>query len=193
MSNLKDIATRELVRDILEHPECRDWTLQGLGMLRTYLTEELRLHVWDKHFAVPGVSELHTHPWALDSLVVAGALRNVRYRPTGKVNGMPYMRQRLKCGAGACLEGEPELAFLRAMEVEYYAAGECYHQEAYEIHQSFPENGTVTLVQRTFNGDRDHALVFWPYEMGWVTAEPRPATEMEVQAITSNALQRWFS
>lgn len=195
MSDLLSFAvTRRLVQDILEHPGRCSWTLQGLGMLRTYLSKELRLHIWDKRFAVPGVSELHTHPWDFESLVVAGVVRNIRYDRYGPSfsQGLPYMRQTLKCGTGGCLVGEPDLVMLVADAVESYGRGCVYRQASTTIHQSIPENGTVTVVRRTFNEDEDHAYVFWPYETTWVSAEPRPATPEEVHAITRASLEKWF-
>lgn len=187
-------ATRLLVRDLLERPLGREWTLQGLGMLRTYLSKEVRLHIWDKRYAVPGVSELHTHPWDFSSLVVAGVVRNVRHLSySGPTIGLPYIRQALRCGAGGGLQGVPEPVFLAARDVEYYDAGTSYRQTAGEIHRSVPEDGTVTLVQREFYEDKDAAHVFWPDGQVWVSAEPRPATDEEVLAITGNALKRWFA
>jgi thymidylate synthase (FAD) len=39
------LAVNALVRKVLENPDRFDWQIQGLGMLRTYLSREVRLHL----------------------------------------------------------------------------------------------------------------------------------------------------
>lgn len=184
------------------------WTLQGLGMLRTYLGEDkqVRLHVWDdRYIAEPTPSELHTHPWHMYSYVVAGEVRNTRFTiPTPAYSlhdsevflyserNAEYMKQTIFCGIGGGLCGDPEHAVLRAEDEEVYTAGQVYKQHAEEIHKSNPLRGTVTLVTRGFGEDVDHAEVYWPAGEEWITAEPRPATPEEVSDICTLALQTWF-
>lgn len=184
------------IRFILRNAPKSDWTLQGFGMLRFNLSPDLRLHVWSEADKVPGVSEIHTHPWDFRSLCVAGCVRNRRYteRAAGP-DRLPMLRQTIQCGVGACLKGDPELVNLYAERIEYINAdrgARSYRQDAREIHSSHPEDGTVTLVQRTFKADTEHAYVYWPAGTEWVTAEPRTATPEEVERITQNALNRWF-
>lgn len=188
---------QEIVLDILRKPLEREWSLQGLGMLRTYINPELRLHVWDPRFKFAEVSEMHTHPWNFHSIVIAGEVRNTRFvevsdddflQNAGLVN-----RQQIFCGVGGglCDEASSQVR-LREQPSEIYTAGDAYSQLADEIHVSTPEAGTVTLVHREVVGDADHAFVFWPVGEEWVTAEPRPATTAEIEAICSNALVTWF-
>jgi hypothetical protein len=59
-------AAQLVVRSILEDP-MRQWTVQGLGMLRTYLPDNARLHIWNPALKFEEVSEHHTHPWDLVS------------------------------------------------------------------------------------------------------------------------------
>jgi hypothetical protein len=184
-------AIKALARGILQRAESFDWTLQGLGMLRTYLSKEVRLHVWDDRYAVRGVSTMHTHPWDFESLVVAGVLINKRYRVGD--HGLPYNAQELRCGPGGCLKSSPYLVYLnQAPGVEAYTDGELYTQRADEIHVTKPQRGTVTLIHRRFHEDEDTARVYWPRGSRWVSAEPRPATPEEIQEITSHALSTWF-
>ena len=68
--------TKDIVSFILDHPADDGWTLQGLGMLRLYLTPTLRLHVWDSRYAVEGVSTMHNHSWHFSLYVVAGEIQN---------------------------------------------------------------------------------------------------------------------
>lgn len=188
-------ATKTLVQHLLEHPQSAEWTLQGFGMLRCYLRPEVRLHVWDSAFRAPDVSDLHTHPWDFRSLVVAGRVRNYRFVESDGTSveshgAIPRRRQTIRCGEGGGLVGEPVDVFLTEQPTEVFEEGESYVQRAEEIHRSLPEDGTVTIIEREFKDDTEHAFVYFQGE--WVTAEPRPATDAEVQQILSGSLARWF-
>jgi hypothetical protein len=195
-AEMKNRTTKALVEHLLRNPESMEWTLQGLGMLRCYLKPEVRLHVWDSGFKAPGVSELHTHPWNFHSLVVAGKVRNYRYVETtegasqGTGQQIPRRRQTIRCGEGGGLIGEPVDVLLAEQPTETFEAGETYTQEAAEIHKSIPEDGTVTIIEREFKPDTEHAYVYFQGE--WGTAEPRAAKPEEVYAILGNALGTWF-
>lgn len=187
-----------LVKAVLEAAHVYKWQIQGLGMLRLYLSKAVRLHVWHSGFTSPGVSTLHTHPWDFDSLVVAGELQNVRYREwTGRDRikskaAREYYSSLLHCGPGGGLKEDPQLVYLEQLPPEFYREGDIYAEKAEEIHESKPKDGTVTVVTRQFKPDEDHARVFWPVGTAWGSAIPREATPQEVKAITQFALQRWF-
>lgn len=191
---LQDKIINAAVRSILENPLTREWSLQGFGMLRTYLDKEVRLHIWDSRYKVDEVSEIHTHPWHFDSLVVAGQVQNLRYWrvPSYRHDSMLFNKQLIKCGVGGCMVGSPTVEALAIASREVFIAGETYRQSAKEIHQSLPEDGTVTIVRRQFLDDEDHAYVFFPHSEKWVSAEPREATAEEVSNICQNALSTWF-
>ena len=186
------VTKKLLVKQILQKADSYKWSIQGLGMLRLYLSDEVRLHVWDSRYRVDSVSPLHTHPWSFVSDVVAGAVRQFRYTLTDSPHGTPYNRAMIKCGAGAFTLDAPEPVRLFTGALEQYAEGTTYGQMKDEIHESFPENGTVTIVTRQFDADRDHAYVLWQGNGGFVSAEPRTATPSEVFTITQHALGRWF-
>lgn len=189
------IHDRALVKAILEHADAYAWTLQGLGMLRTYISPELRLHVWSGDARSDGVSEIHTHPWQFSSLVIAGRVVNVRFDETQNSNRGTldtYKRQAILCGEGGGLVGDPDTVHLAARQQETYLEGHIYQQRADEIHRSLPEDGTVTLIYRQFLEDADHAYVYWPEDCEWGSAEPRPATDDEVARIVGVALDKWF-
>lgn len=188
---LVDNITPALVKMILLNHRHFEWTLQGFGMLRTYIGKELRLHVWDSRFQVDDVTQMHTHPWNFRSLVVAGQVENVRYveRPEWQA----FDRYEILCGEGGHITSEPEQVYLSAEPPEIYAAGHVYSQEANEIHSSHPLDGTVTLIYREFLDDEDHAYVYCEQGKEWISAEPRAATPAEVGAICQNALERWFA
>jgi hypothetical protein len=188
-------VVKSLVKKILESPTDHEWTLQGLGMLRLYLDDERRLHVWDSRYAVENVSQMHTHPWNFKSHVVAGELHNTRFvvvdSEPAPTTAKEFNKQTIFCGVGGGLVDSPRKVHLDVYSQEFYSERESYDELAHEIHISQPVDGTVTIVKREFLEDADHALVFW--ETGeWVSAEPRPATEKEILDITSYSLNRWF-
>lgn len=195
METMKDLITIKLVQNMLEHPERHDWSLQGLGMLRTYLDADhrLRLHVWTEAGANEGVSELHTHPWDFTSIVIAGEVINRIYiKELSGAGDKEWQEQTIRCGEGGGLVGEPEIVKLTEKPLERYGSGETYSQYARQIHQSSPADGTVTIIKRTFGKDTEHAYVYFPVGDEWVTAEPRPATDEEAKTICDNALGKWF-
>jgi hypothetical protein len=183
---------KSLVQKILEHPLGHEWTLQGLGMLRLYLDDKRRMHIWDDRFKAENVSEIHTHPWNFKSTIVAGIVRN---QICIEAQGSPvtHWKQSIFCGAGGGLEGIADRVRLMESEYQTYNEGDIYSELAHEIHVSTPERGTVTIVEREFLQDSDHAFVYW--EGGahdWVSAEPRPAEPYEVISICDNSLATWF-
>lgn len=183
--------TKRLVRHILENADKFEWSLQGFGMLRTYFGEDLRLHIWDSSFAVDEVSTIHDHPWDFVSTIVAGAIKNQRY--TIDPTGQEWQKQLIVCGPGGHSEGTTEPVPLLAQEPEFYVAGDNYFQSADELHESVPEDGTVTVIHRNFSrSDRDLATVCFPVGQEWVSAEPRPAHQREVATICGRALKLWF-
>ncbi len=190
--------TRLLVENILIRPEGFDWTVQGLGILRIYLSKAVRLHIWDMSLRVPGVSALHTHPWDLASTVVAGRYKQHRYLETAKLPNPSYAEKQtfrtceIQCGENACVTTESAEIELTECPIEIVPEGGSYFQKAEEIHLSCPEDGTVTLIERTFKEDTEHARVFWRGVGGWVDAKPRPATELEIKDVTLRALATWF-
>lgn len=190
---MKDDTLKALVRNVLARPFDREWSVQGLGMLRTYLTDDrsARLHVWDDRLQVEDASQTHTHPWDMVSTVVGGLIRNTRL---DIADGAPnFNQQLLLCGVGGGLEGAPQPVRLVAQPTEYISAVSSYTQRADEIHVSDSFRGTVTIVEREFGSDVDHAFVFWPIGAEWGSAEPRPASVMEIHETCSYALERWFA
>lgn len=192
--------TKALVKSILEWPGARDWSLQGFGMLRTYLAPDLRLHVWDSRWKVENVTTMHTHPWNFISSVVAGGVKNRRYYKHGEVPAhvpvnsasLLYREQEILCGVGGHETETSDVVMLVAGHAEMITEGQHYHQLAHEIHSSEPVDGTVSIIQRQFLNDADHAFVYVPDGQEWVSAEPRPANKDEVEAICTYALNTWF-
>lgn len=180
------------------------WSVQGLGMLRIYLTPEIRLHVWDQSLRVPNVSDIHDHPWDFRSYVVSGELANARFYEfmngmtsdealahTRARDGFEARRVRIRCGPGAHVVEPAAEVTLYPRSMLCHRSGEWYEQSAYEIHKTIPaRDGTVTLVERVFRADTEHARVYYTTPE-WVDAKPRPATQAEVESVIGRALERW--
>jgi hypothetical protein len=187
---LQPAGIKLLVKALLKSPFNLKWDVQGLGMLRTYLSPELRLHIWDSALQIPNVSPLHTHPWHLRSYVVAGQYKQFRYVEEDSPFGVYFKSATIKCGKDAVCTTEPVIVKLLRQSLETYTEGQTYWQNKDEIHTSLPLDGTITLVERTFTEDRDHARVFWETE--FVSAEPRRATVQEIENTTRLALDKWL-
>lgn len=180
--------TESLIDDILAHPFDRDWSIQGFGMLRTYLDDEHvgRLHIWDTDTAVDEVSTIHDHPWDFTSRIVRGEIRNQRFVMHDSETAPKFYTARIRCGEGGGLVSEPKLAAICSEGVERYEAGGTYSMLAPELHESFPSRGAVTVIERKFHADKDIATVCWR-SGEWVSAEPRPATRDEIEHFISLA------
>lgn len=183
-------AIKELVRGLLVSPHGREWSIQGFGMLRTYLDDKkvYRLNVWDSNYRVKDVSLVHNHPWHFESLIVAGKLRNIRF--DGARDGKLFKWAQILPGPGGGKLGPAGEARLEGRGLEVYGEGDTYQQKAHEIHISMPEDGTVTLNKRERVGE-DRAVVYWDTPE-WVDAEPRVATYKEIEDITRASINRWF-
>jgi len=216
--------TKADVQRILENASNYDWELKGLGMMRTYLNPEAKLHVWDSRYKVPNVSLTHEHPWSFQSTIMAGELtqhRLVRVEDPMKrmseviagavdhiVHATPtsvatetesqiceigtWMRSIVQCGPGGCLLENPEQVYLELLPAEIYREGESYFQKYDEIHQSYPADGTVTIVRRMDYKEPRAAAVYWPAGTEWVSSEPVMATPAKIRDIAQNALSLWF-
>lgn len=182
-------ALRATARFLLQNAARFEWSLQGLGMFRLRIDESTRLHIWDLRFRTPGASPIHDHlQWSLRSVVLSGCIRNVRY--VEDVDGPPFNCVTLKAGYGCHFLGEPKQTRLWQGKEEVYAAGMQYIQRPEEIHETIPEDGTVTVVRQQRTGT-DGARVFWPAGEKWGSAEPRQATRVEVEEIVAHALKLW--
>ncbi len=186
------IVERYLVKQILEEPlgKNREWTLQGFGMLRLYLTESIRLHIWDSRFGID--SSIHTHPWAFSSRIVVGRIHNTKYREVQDPVYLHYNKMLIKPGLELEAKGDPTLVFLEVLPVHTYRQGEYYNQAHNELHQTSYMDGTVTILKQ-FRGDlSDEAYTYWPYGEQWKNCKPVPAKDEDVINICNNSLHKWF-
>jgi hypothetical protein len=180
------------VKAILERAEDHEWSLQGMGMFRHYLSKEVRLHVWDARFMAAQVTTLHDHPWAFESEILSGAILD-RWYLKARVDGPPtHEEHQIVCGPGGGLTKEPRrLVRLFAPIDNVFTTGRSYTRQAEDVHESVAKSGTVTIIRRTFRPDTEHAHVYVKIGKPWVSAEPRKATLEEVRAMADLALDRW--
>lgn len=184
---------RGMLRDSLDRAHRgisgnREWSVQGFGMLRTYLDKEarFRLNIWDKSLAVPNVSIVHDHPWSFTSWIVSGFMVNQRYRES--LYGPLFKWANIVPGPDGGMDRDSGgLVRLDCCMQEHYAPGDSYVQRADEVHASFPEDGCITINDRVRIG-ADKARVFWPAHTEWVDAKPRPPTIKEFRRILGGLL-----
>lgn len=190
-------VTRAMVEKILSNAQQMKWTYMGLGLIKLYLNNNVRLHVWDIRKAVDGVTMMHDHPWDFTSTVIAGCVRQIRYREYTGHDGakyIPFIKGRVECGVGLCPNTAVREVRLIGGEPEIYQHGDSYHQFAHEIHYTQPDIGTVTVVEAAFNPGSDKtASVYWQKDTEFVSAgRTRQATPDEVEHFTRTALTRHF-
>lgn len=177
--------TRGAVRALLDHtlagmvpPDA--WSLQGFGMVRMYLDDAKvhRLHVWHNGHRVEDVSDIHTHPWDLESKVVAGRLVNTRYLEAPNNNQQAVVHRLLiRPGEDAKGLAAAERVSMRAVSEEVHFPGSVYTQRAEEIHRTAFANGTVTVIKR-HRGDRPDEAYSYYMNGTWVDAAPAPAKSL---------------
>jgi len=180
--------------DMLVHPFNHKWTVQGLGMMRTYLDETRRLHIWHSALKVPGATPLHDHPWDFTSEIIFGNMNQNRFEIVEgetSLHPVPMMKQKIQCGEGGDMVGEPEEVRLVAKPMETYYEGQWYSQEAHEIHDTFPMDNTITIINRVYHENRDFANVYYAKGGEFVSAHPRPASPAEVLFITREVLRAY--
>ncbi len=177
--------------DILTQPLERKWSVQGLGMMRTYLNDTQRLHIWNSSLMVHEVTQRHDHPWNFTSEIIFGAMHQTRATEIIPSETGEWVKHRVLCGEGGGLVGEPELVNIRMGEIETYYEGYSYSQKAHEVHDSFPLNNTVTIMTREYLEDNTHANVYFLKRGEFVSAEPRPASRAEILYITREVLHAY--
>ena len=183
----------EVILRILSAPFVQglEWSYQGLGMLQAHMDPQRIkcLHIWCPEFSVKDVTTIHDHPWDFTSEIISGAMMNVRYYDSP--GGFEFDGCKIIYGPGSHAVGPLQRRRLIDRQ-KLYHTGMTYTQKWFELHKSEPTSGTVTLVTRTFVAENhDFARVYYPTGQTWVSAEPRPATNEEVEAFTQKALEKW--
>lgn len=173
---------------ILDHATDFEWTVQGFGMLRLYIKDFGRLHIWDSALRYPDVSMVHNHSWDLQSTIVSGEVVNTRYKRIW--TGDRYHGHRIVCGVtfDGTVEANLGTVNLSPELVETLGPGQNYKQEAHEIHRTDAADGTVTIMKRQLEDVAGQADIYWPYGTKWGSAKPRIATTEEITNTADRAL-----
>lgn len=189
------MGLRAQIKEMLENHERYAWSLQGLGLLRLHIRDDLRLHIWNHEYAYPGASPIHDHlQWHLSSFVVAGHIENTRYVEVDARDpaGFLFNKRTIQAGYGCHFTDEEQRCYLKKLPAELYNPGDSYQQQNTEIHWTKAAPGTVTLMHKIPATDGKAARIFWPYGTEWGTAEPRVAMVREVEEILGQCLQEHF-
>ena len=177
-----------LVRGILERAADHAWRIQDIGVLALRLDDRRtsRLHVWDPDGA-SGEPVVHDHPYDFTSSVIVGELVNTRY--VADPGGREYLRERYVPGNEA--DRRADTVRLRGTS-ETLRAGDRYRQAAHELHTSGQVPGTVTLLHfdRFVDAGAELSVCRRP-GTPWIAGASRPASDDEVERITTAALS-WF-
>ena len=180
------------VKAILAQAESHEWSLQGMGMFRHYLSKEVRLHVWDARFMTAEVTTLHDHPWDFESEILSGMMVDRWYLKARSDGPLTHEEHTIVCGPGGGLTKEQHcLVRLMAPIDNVFTTGRSYRRRAEDVHESVARSGTVTVIHRSFKADTEHAHVYVKIGKSWVSAEPRKATLEEVRSMAALALDRW--
>jgi hypothetical protein len=180
-------VSQKLLRHILKNALDYRWLIQGFGMLRMYLDNDTRVHIWNTAAAVKDVSDIHDHPWDFVSSIVWGTLTNELFRemPDYPPN---MLCQQIVCGPGGHSLGVPVPLHLEPYNAREYKSGESYNQRAEMFHRTRAVPGTVTVVTRHFRPNTEHAKVCFPLGTQWVSAETRVATADDIMPFIQLAL-----
>jgi hypothetical protein len=169
---------------LLDHG-LKDLSVQGFGMLRFYIRDVGRVHIWDSRLRYPGVSLIHTHAWDLRSTVVSGRIINQRFREG--VIGERFHKKTIVTGYNTRNASPIESVYLLREPREIYLAGETYQQAGHEIHQTEPNDSTITIMERSDAGPDHTADVYWPAGTEWGNAQPRRVALDEVAQVLEDA------
>jgi hypothetical protein len=178
--------TKALVFTLLRHAEDFPWRMQDIGLMGLRLDErrEYRLHVWDPHLSA-GDPPIHDHPYDFTSAIIVGELTNTRY--VENAAGDEHLRFRYS---------PPDEEQRRSDTVRLSAAAETlcegdeYRQLAHELHASWQQPGTVTLIRCSWGVTRELTVCLRD-QASWRSGQARDATREEIKSITAKALE-WF-
>lgn len=179
---------KKYARKILETALERQWSVLGFGKMGTNVTQNCKLHVWDRLLLNPRIPAVHSHSFNLKSLVMAGNVRQIRMKEGD--TGEEW--NKISVSTAGKPTSERSKARLVEMPAEKFGEGQQYSQVADEVHLSFPDDGTVTLVEWEFCPFPRHMNVYWRGSGPWSDAKPRRATDEEVEKVAKNALDVWF-
>ncbi len=210
----RNATTRALVKTILQRAEHYSWEVPANGRLTLVLEPNVAvINVFHSKYRVPGTTAIHSHTVDFRSDIIGGVMQQNRYqRVIADAGHGPAPRVIADTGRGheprryweqeltldGKLKRDPIECDLTEGAIETYAAGEFYEITADEIHQSVPEDGTVTLITRQHKTSPTSVSTFWPWAPLAAGARPsdkiipKEAGDEVVKDVISVALEKWF-
>ena len=171
----------QVLEEATRNPRAREWTVQGLGLLRCYLDDKQSecLIIWSNALGSPRVPDIHTHPWDLGERVISGRIINARYKEVepGLKHSQVYWRRLLTSDGES---SEDVRVWLRNTRDDYVYSGGHYTLDRGEIHQVLPDNGTVTICV-PWRKKQSQGGSFVYARKQWESVAPRLATVGEIQ------------
>lgn len=155
-----------------------------------------RLHIWNPEYCPPDLDICHSHTWRyFRSEILCGALRNVLYEevPTGTVGGLrgiPHYRQRITADYQGTVYDDPRLVTLTPISAFKHGPGSSYDCHYWEIHETMPEPGTVTVI-KIEGVDVPSADLYWRPSHRPTQQRPREASTSIIRTFCGAALKQW--
>ena len=178
--------TKALVFTILRYAEDFNWRMQDIGLIGLRLDErrQYRLHVWNPSLSA-GDPPIHDHPYDFTSAIIAGELTNTRYVENSV--GDEHIRFRY---SPPDEERRRSDTVRLSAAAEIFREGDEYSQLGHELHASWQQPGTVTLIRCSWGAARELTVCLRD-EASWRSGQARDATRAEIKAFTAKALERF--
>ncbi len=101
----------EVLQSFMSNPPAGKWHPNGFAVFYIRDIEnigKLRLHVWPKgiRIALDGQPKIHSHPWDLCSLVIAGVYQDTIYESVRYEEFSPERQQEFRLKFGSPMEGD---------------------------------------------------------------------------------------
>lgn len=180
--------TKSLVLTIVRHAEDFPWRMQEIGLLGLWLDErrEYRLHLWGPSLGAENLEPpVHDHPYDFTSRIIVGELTNTRYVETAA--GDEHHRFRYSPPDEDQRRGD---TVKLSGTAETLGEGDEYGQLAHELHTSWQQPGTVTLIRCSWGAARELTVCLRD-EAPWPSGRARDATREEIKSFAAEALERF--
>lgn len=171
----------------LTNPEDYEWSVQGLGMLRAYLTEDraTRLQIWLKELQLASATSIHTHPWDFESIIYRGELINRTY---AEVPGHKFDCYVINTGPTARPLSHSKID-LEITQNRKLTEGQSYYQPKEVPHLTLFSQGAISIIHRLDYSKSDGLAK--SYGVGpWVSAAPQDVSWREARSLITYAMKQ---
>lgn len=126
-----------------------EWTYHGIGFLKTYVGNNVRVHLWHPRLITIGMeSAVHTHRWDLESAVVLGTIVQEEYVVEPQLGGKWRIWEHGNSQSdktSIIKGGEFEIKHKTEVKVE---AGNKYYFKRDQFHRTVVSDIAATVVHR---------------------------------------------